>query len=120
MNNLSMDYHVKIKRRKNVQVTTETLPVLYLGKGCAPVVHHRAGIILGAQVIYLVEVVLEEVELHPRLDVVEVDGDVAVPVRSALLVPEARGVHQLVYDDPSVDTAGAEAHLENGNYHHLF
>ena len=93
--------------------------MLYLGKGGAPVVHHRAGIILGAQVIYLVEVVLEEVELHPALDVGPVDGDVLVPVRPALLVPEARGVHQLVYDDPGVDTAGAEAHLDSRKYHHL-
>ena len=71
--------------------------------------HHRASIILGPKMVNLVEVVLEEVELHPRLDVVEVDGDVAVPVRPALLVPEARGVHQLVYDDPSVDTAVTQA-----------
>ena len=77
----------------------------------------------------LVEVVLEEVELHPALDVGPVDGDVPVigqlvsywaligqlpvPVRPALLVPEAGGVHQLVHHDPGVHAAPAQAHLKN-------
>ena len=75
----------------------------------------------------LVEVVLEEVELHPALDVGPVDGDVPVigqlvscwaligqlpvPVRPALLVPEAGGVHQLVHHDPGVHAAAPQAHL---------
>jgi len=33
-----------------------------------------------------------------------VDGDVGVPVRPALLVPEAQGVHQLVHDDADRST----------------
>ena len=61
--------------------------------------HDRAGVVLRPQVVDLVEVVLEEVELHPPLDVVPVDGDVLVPVGAALLVPEAGGVHQLVHHD---------------------
>ena len=61
--------------------------------------HYRAGVILGPEVVNLPEVVLEEVELHPALDVVPVDGDVLVPVGAALLVPEAGGVHQLVHHD---------------------
>ena len=78
--------------------------------------HDRAGVVLRPQVVDLVEVVLEEVELHPALDVGPVDGDVPVigqlvsswaligqlpvPVRPALLVPEAGGVHQLMHHDP--------------------
>ena len=73
--------------------------------------HHRASIILGPKMVNLVEVVLEEVELHPGLDVAPVDGDVLVPVRPALLVPEPGGVHQLVHHDPRVDAAIAQAHL---------
>ena len=83
----------------------------YLSEGCATVVHHGAGVVLGAQVVDLVEVVLQEVELHPGLDVAPVDDDVTVPVRPALLMPEAGGVHELVYDDASVDTAIAQTNL---------
>ena len=62
--------------------------------------HHGAGVVLGTQVVDLVQVVLQEVELHPALDVGPVDDDVSVPVRPALLVPESGGVHQLVHHDP--------------------
>ena len=49
--------------------------------------------------VNLPEVVLEEVWLPARLDVVPVDGDELVPVGSALLVPEPGGVHELMQDD---------------------
>ena len=81
-----------------------------LGKGSGSVVHHRAGVVLGAQVVDLAQVVpedqvvsdqavllLEEVVLHPRHDVLPVDLHVLVPVRPALLVPEPGSVHQLVH-----------------------
>ena len=73
--------------------------------------HHGAGVIVCPQVIDLVQVVLEEVELHPALDVGPVDGDVPVPVGPALLVPEAAGVHELVHHDAGVDAAPAQTHL---------
>lgn len=73
--------------------------------------HDRAGIIASTQVINLVEIILEKVILHATLDVVPVDGDVFISVSSALLVPEARGMHQLVHHDPSVDTTIAKTHL---------
>ena len=86
-------------------------PSVYLGECRAAVVHYRAGVILCSQVVDLVQVVLQEVELHPGLDVAPVDGDVTVPVRPTLLVPEPRGVHELVDDDPCVDTAVAQTDL---------
>ena len=46
------------------------------------------------------EVVFVEVVRLPTLDVVPVNGDVVVPVCSALLVPEAGGMQQLVYHNP--------------------
>ena len=58
--------------------------------------HHGAGVVLGAQVVDLVEVVLQEVELHPALDVGPVDGDEVVAVRPALLVPEPVPATQLL------------------------
>ena len=78
--------------------------------------HHGAGVVLGTQVVDLVQVVLQEVELHPALDVGPVDDDVSVPVRPALLVPEPGGVHQLVDDDPGVDTARAQTDLRYIKY----
>ena len=45
---------------------------------------------------------LQEVVLHARPDVVPVNDDMVVPVRPALLVPEARSVHQLVHHDTCI------------------
>ena len=95
----------------------------YLGKSIRPIVHNGARVVPGTQVINLPEiaphytsllaqvhqpeVVLLEVELHACLYVVPVDGDVVVPVRPALLVPEPGGVHQLVHDNTcQQDTVG--------------
>ena len=58
--------------------------------------HHGAGVVLGPEVVDLVQVVLQEVELHPGLDVAPVDADVAVSVRPALLVPEPVPATQLL------------------------
>ena len=80
-----------------------------LSKGSGPVVHHRAGVVLGAEVVDLAQVVpvevvndeaillLEEVVLHPGHDVLPVYLHILVPVRSALLVPEPGSVHQFVH-----------------------
>lgn len=73
--------------------------------------HHRAGVILSTEVLDLPQIVpdiklyefdlllesLEEVVLHASPDVSPVDDDMVIPVRSALLVPEPGGMHQLVH-----------------------
>ena len=58
--------------------------------------HYRTSVIFSTQVINLVEVILEEVELHTTLDVAPVDGDVVVSVRPGVLMEESQGVHDLV------------------------
>ena len=71
--------------------------VAHLSKGVCPVMHDRACVVFCPKMINLPQVVLEEVELHPRLDVGPVDRDVVVPVRPALLVPEPGCMHQFMH-----------------------
>ena len=52
----------------------------YLGEGCWPVVHDGAGVVRGAEVVNLAEVVLEEVHLHARPEDAAVVAAVAVVV----------------------------------------
>ena len=73
--------------------------------------HHRAGVVLGAEVVDLVLPVFLEVALPSRQDVFRDDFDVFVPVSPALFVKEANGVHELVDDGPCVDTASIQAEL---------
>ena len=67
--------------------------------------HHRTCVIFSSKMVNFIEVILEEVELHATLDVAPVDGDVVVSVSSALFMPEASGMHQLMHHNTSVDTA---------------
>ena len=73
--------------------------------------HYGAGVVLSSEVVDPVLAVLVEGGLFIRNDVVPVDGDVFVPVRPALFVEEAQGVHELVDDNPGVDAASAETDL---------
>ena len=71
--------------------------------------HYRADVVLGPEVVDLVLAVALEVVFHSGNDVALVDGHVLVPVRPALLVIEAQGVHELMHDCPGVDTAIVQA-----------
>ena len=51
-----------------------------LGEGCWPVVHDGAGVVRGAEVVNLAEVVLEEVHLHARPEDAAVAAVAAVAV----------------------------------------
>ena len=64
---------------------------------CA-VVHHGSDVVLDIARVDIVPGILVEVALEAVLNVVEVDGDVVVSVRSGLLVVEADGVADLVSD----------------------
>ena len=59
--------------------------------------HDRASIIGSTKMIYLPEVILEEVVLHASHDVVPLDGDVVVPVSPTLFMPKARCMHKLMH-----------------------
>ena len=50
-----------------------------LGEGGSAVVHDGAGVVGGPHMADLVEVVLQEVVLHPTHDVVPVDLDIVIP-----------------------------------------
>ena len=65
---------------------------------CA-VVHDGADVVLDIACRHLVPRILLEVALVAGQDVLEVNGDVVVSVRSGLLVVETDGVADLVSDD---------------------
>ena len=67
--------------------------------------HHGSDVVLDIARVDIVPGVLVEVALEAVLDVVEVDGDVVVSVRSGLLVVEADGVADLVSDDTQLEEA---------------
>ena len=46
--------------------------------------------------------------------------NVTVPVRSALLMPEPHGMHQLVDDNSCVNTAISQGHLVQNHLNHLW
>ena len=54
------------------------------------------------------EIVFEEVVIHASLDILPIHRYVGITVLAWLLMPETNGVHQLVYDDTHVHTAGAK------------
>ena len=84
---------------KFVTISYKDNPITNLCKSCGTIVHYRAGIVISSQMVNLPEVILQKVILHAFQDVVPVDGDVAVPVRPALLMPEAAGMHQLMHNN---------------------
>jgi hypothetical protein len=61
----------------------------HLGESKGAIVHDGAGVIGGAEVVDLVEVVLHEVIAHVTHDVVPQDLHVVIAVSAGLLVPEA-------------------------------
>jgi hypothetical protein len=61
----------------------------HLGEIEGPVVHDRAGIVEGAKVVDLVEVVLQKVVAHVVHDVVPQDLHMFIAVGARLLVPKA-------------------------------
>lgn len=53
------------------------------------VVHNRASVVGGSQVIDLGQGIFLEVVLHAGLDVVPIDDDIVVSVRTGLLMPKS-------------------------------
>uniref|UniRef100_A0A3B1JUT9 Aldehyde oxidase 5 n=1 Tax=Astyanax mexicanus TaxID=7994 RepID=A0A3B1JUT9_ASTMX len=72
------------------------------GEGRFPIVHH-GGVVV--RCVEVVGVLLVEVVLHCRVDVLPVDGHVTVAVTPGVLVVEAQSVVQLVLDDAVVHAA---------------
>ena len=80
---------------------------------------HNAGIVVGGPQV--VRAHLPEVGGHSRVDVVQVDGHVTVPVLSLVLVAEAGGVVELVLDNAGVEAPGPDGELlvrAAGTAHH--
>lgn len=74
------------------------------------IVHDTAVVIRNIQMLYVIPGVLIEVVLHPGLDLVPIDSDEVIAIESALLVPEADDVHQLVLTDAHVNAPDSQRH----------
>ena len=69
----------------------------YLCESCCTVMHDRASIIGGTEMINLSKVIFKEVVLHARHDVIPHDGDVVISISSTLFMPKPRCMHQLMH-----------------------
>ena len=81
------------------------------GERGSSIVHDGADVVRLSASGYLVPVVLFEIHQHRPPDVICVHKHMLVAVRTALLVPEAERVHELVHDDAGTDAAGAQREL---------
>jgi len=82
--------------------------LVVLGEGILVVLHDRV-VVVARSLVQSVDLV--EVVLHARLDILQKDTDVAVPVRAGLLMVEAQSVEQLMLHSVVVDaTLTAQRH----------